>query len=171
MIVFLDIETTGLAPDRDLILEVAAAAVDPQLNPVSGFAAVLQRPRSDAFPRADAYVQKMHTENGLWQECNASEITLVAATDALCAWLDSLGEGKHTLAGDSVHFDLSFLRVSMPLVAQRFSHRLLDVSAFRVARELLGYPAQDFGPVAHRAQADVMASIAKARYHLSRLVP
>ena len=49
--------------------------------------------------------------------------------------------------------------------------RLLDVSAFRVAREVLGYPAQDFGPAAHRAQADVMASIAKCRWHLSRLVP
>lgn len=169
--VFFDLETTGLNPQADLILEVAAVVVDAQLSPVSGFAAVINRPRSDAYPRADAFVQQMHTANGLWAACDASTITLVDATDALCAWLDGIGLDKHTLAGDSVHFDLGFLRASMPRVADRFSHRLLDVSAFRVARAILGYENAEFGASAHRAQGDVMASIAKAKWHLSRIVP
>lgn len=169
-VIFVDIETTGLDPTRDIILEVAAVAVDNALNPVSGFAAVIHRPKTDTFPRADAYVQAMHTDNGLWSACESSEISLVQATDAACEWL-SQWPGKLTLAGDSVHFDLGFLRQSMPRVSDRFSHRLLDVSAFRVAREILGMPGADFGASAHRAQGDVLASVAKCRYHLSRLVP
>lgn len=178
MIVFLDIETTGLSPRNDLILEVAGAAVDATLTPVAGFASVIHRPHGDTIARCDDFVKQMHTGNGLFRECDAAdpqERGLVAVTDALVAWLDALtphtpGRPAHTLAGDSVHFDRSFLQESMPRVADRFSHRLLDVSAFRVAREVLGLPGFDAGPVAHRAQADVMASIAKARWHLSRVV-
>jgi oligoribonuclease len=172
-IVFLDLETTGLNPQTDLILEVAAALVDPQLNPVDGFSAVIHRPRTDTFPRADAFVQNMHTRNGLWAECDAAPHGLVEVTDAMVAWLTRIsvspGE-KFTLAGDSVHFDLAFLRSSMLRVADRFSHRLLDVSAFRVAREFIGAPGCPIaGADVHRAQGDVLASIAKARWHLSRV--
>lgn len=163
MLVFFDLETTGLNPNRDVILEVAACAVDARLEPVSGFAVVLFRPRGHVYPLADDYVRQMHTTNGLWSECEASPHDHATATAALSSWLDGLGPAPHTLAGDSVHFDLSFLRAQMPDVASRFSHRLLDVSAFRVAREVLGFEKVDFGASSHRAQGDVMASIAKAK--------
>ena len=58
----------------------------------------------------------------------------------------------------------------MPRVSVLFSHRLLDVSAFRVARAAIGLPDCDVIGGGHRAQSDVVASIAKCKWHLSRLV-
>jgi oligoribonuclease (3'-5' exoribonuclease) len=52
----------------------------------------------------------MHTKNGLWEACQTGADCYDAEADAL-AWLDSLKcDEPFTLAGSSVHFDLSFLR-------------------------------------------------------------
>lgn len=173
-LIFLDLETTGLNPSHDRILEIAAAAVDAQLNPVSGFGTLIQ-PNPGVSLGMDEYVTKMHAENGLLAELqNGAGVSLSDAIQGFCAWLNAQPrneDGKHTLAGDSVHFDLGFLRAWLPTAVGFFSHRLLDVSAFRVARAYMGSPACPVVGGGHRAQSDVLASIAKARWHFSRIGP
>ena len=169
-LIFLDLETTGLDPQTSRILEIAAARVDNQLNPVSGFTAIV-RPIEpvERLPIVDK-VREMHTVNGLLAEiAGPAAIRLMDVAAPFLAWIDAQGPETHTLAGDSVHFDMSFLRVWLPYVAARFSHRLLDVSAFRVAREYRGMPECPVQGGGHRAQSDTLASIAKARWHLSRI--
>lgn len=178
-LIFLDIETTGLDPVRDMILELAALRVDVNtFEPSDGFQAVISPQKSGVdMPRPDEYVTRMHTANGLFAEIAAGGGFAFGEVYAgLKAWLENIPDWKdggllHTLAGDSVHFDLGFLKIEMPDVAALFSHRLFDVSAFRVARELRGLPPCDIvGATQHRAAPDVMASIGKARWHLSRVV-
>lgn len=169
-VIFLDLETTGLDPANDRILEIACAHVDAQLQPLAGWHSVIRPNPGIALAMDDPYVRDMHTQNGLLAELEAGVgLTISEAQPQLAAWLAALGPGPHTLAGDSVHFDLGFLRSWMPVVAEMFSHRLLDVSAFRVAREHLGMPIAAKGPGAHRAREDVMASIEKLRYYASRM--
>lgn len=171
-VVFLDLETTGLDPATDRILEIAAARVNERLEPVDGFTAVV-RPNPGIGLAMDDYVREMHTKNGLLAELDRGQ-TLVEVTKPFCEWLQRQrnGDEKLTLAGDSVHFDLSFLRSWIPTAAVHFSHRLLDISAFRVAREFCGAEACPIvSSSGHRAQGDVLASIAKARWHLSRVMP
>jgi oligoribonuclease len=62
---------------------------------------------------------------------------------------------NHTtaLAGSSVHFDLSFLRVHLPLVAKNLSHRVYDVSAIKLFCRSLGMPKPPPEEV-HRALPD-----------------
>lgn len=174
--IFLDLETTGLDPYNDAILEIAALRVEGVgLEPVDGFHAIVKPlDRPAGAPPIDQVVIDMHTRNGLWVECEAQgqgQDWYRIVAPAFVAWLERQGPGPHTLAGDSVHFDLGFLRAKSAAAAAMFSHRLLDVSAFRVARDLLGLPPCEVAPSAHRAQSDVLASICKARWHLSRVAP
>lgn len=171
-LVFLDFETTGLDPVRDQPLEIAAALVDHQLNPVSGYTSVIVPPHAIDGSKLDPFVIEMHTKNGLWSELREGKgLALSVVQDSFDAWLGAAAPGSLTLCGDSVHFDRAFLRNwFLPQTFAKFSHRLLDVSAFRVAREYMQMPAVHIEG-AHRAGADVLASIAKARYHLSRISP
>lgn len=171
-IVFLDVETTGLDPATDKLLEVAAAVVNAQLEPVDGFTSVICP--SAPLPPLDPYVQDMHTRNGLLAELPGAP-SLSQVGKALCDWLCKHADGAKgvlTLAGNSVHFDLAFLRAQLPLSVIYFSHRLLDVSAFRVGREAVQLEKCPMIAASnHRAQGDVLASIAQARWYLSRMVP
>jgi oligoribonuclease (3'-5' exoribonuclease) len=95
----------------------------------------------------------------------ACDEALDDADDALCAYLAThwvVGKDtkppKWTLLGNSVHFDLRFVRRLFPNFAAQLSHRVIDVSAIRMFTEALGLPYQKDEP-AHRAAADVAYSI------------
>jgi oligoribonuclease (3'-5' exoribonuclease) len=107
------------------------------------------------------------TEELLETECMteiACAEALEEADELLCSYLDCsypLGQKpapKWTLLGNSVHFDLRFVRRLFPQFAARLSHRVIDVSAVRVFCESLGLPYIKDEP-AHRAAADVTESI------------
>ena len=65
---------------------------------------------------------------------------------------------KWTLLGNSVHFDLRFLRRHLPEFSKHLSHRVIDCSAIRLFCEALGRPYNKSEP-AHRAKDDVEESI------------
>lgn len=76
------------------------------------------------------------------------------------------GKAKWTLLGNSVHFDLRFIKRCLPKFAKNLSHRVIDVSAIRIFTEALGLPYQKEEP-AHRAKDDVEYSIrAFEQYYL-----
>lgn len=164
MLIFLDLETTGLDPQKDMPLEIAMAIVNERLEPVSGYHAVI-RWAPDLIPMVPV-VQQMHERNGLLAEVPGGKWCADAQYEIL-AWLP---EGKHHMAGNSVHFDRAFLEVHMPRVHERFSHQLLDVTALHLARQIAGLEGC---PVRaddnHRARGDVLASIEQAKWHLAKL--
>ena len=162
-IFWLDIESTGLFPERDALLELAIAEAD------------LERPFDTYGPARDwvfqleewryvsPFVRDMHTRNGLFAECAQSTTTVQEIEDHLLTVVPEVtGDDKPTLAGSTVHFDHGFLRVHMPRLAARFSHRHYDVSAVKLFCRSLGMPKPPKAE-AHRATADVLESIAHAR--------
>lgn len=170
MIVFLDLETTGLDVDNDQILEVGILVTDDDLV-VRGGAQQVVRPiinvSLDEFVLTlDPIVQKMHAENGLWKEVESDSMRRHEAETDLVAWLEKFREGvpgypmKFVLAGNSVWFDLMFLRKNMPTLASMFDRRLIDVTsvnllASRWAKATFeGRPSNPVGANKHRALAD-----------------
>ena len=65
-----DLETTGLDPKLDQILEIGAIAVDADLQILDVFRrTVAITPEGEARVAASAFVRDMHTKNGLLTEC------------------------------------------------------------------------------------------------------
>lgn len=172
----LDIETSGLDPERDQILEVAFkyCTRSGELGFENCAQAVL--PLRDDPSTWHESAREMHTANGLIKEVSALKEE-GKAYEAELHHLDNLfsaaltGE-KYTLVGNSVHFDLGFLRRHMPKLARKFNYRLGNVSSVRVFLETVGYQEPNKN-VAHRAMDDVDASLDMLRrfQSLVRVVP
>ena len=174
-LIWCDLETTGLNPGKDWILEIymVKAEFHNPLEPVGASYHKVFR----AFPtmHMPPEVLKMHGENGLWNECILSphiqahpdvveEFLAFVGSDAKGAPIDfSDKDVKPVLAGSTVHFDLAFLRADFKDLGSILSHRVYDVSALKLFCQTLGMPPFPKGNVAHRAKADIEASIDHAK--------
>lgn len=160
-LVWLDLETTGLDPAQDAILEIAVrVSTDGHFKlhmfVNDGVQAVVRHDGEGPSP----FIREMHTKNGLLPECALSELTAYDAEALVLTRSDQVfghWPAKWTLAGSSVHFDLGFLRRHMPVLANRFSHKLFGVSAIKLFCQQMGMPPLPKAE-AHRAMADVEES-------------
>ena len=157
---FLDLETTGLDPADDRIVEAAFVLTNHGLNELAvGQEVACFYDWPDCHPT----VIKMHGGNGLMVEamlCPTDVDGIDKAFDQiLCAHHDVDGKEKLILAGNSVHFDRGFIKRYMPLLERRLHYRHLDVSAVLMACELAGHKIEKSEPVVHRAMADVRQSV------------
>lgn len=168
---WLDFETTGLIADAGRILEFAAVlcadAPGDDLRVINQYAGVIHWPASELASlqrdgAIDDYVYRLHTDNGLWAEVEASDTSLADAESFLVELCDELTSGDAKtikLAGNSVgQFDRAWAGVHMPKFRERLHHQCLDVSTLGMAANIWG-PGLDLGEPAHRALPDVLRSI------------
>ena len=171
-IIWIDLETTGLDPDRDRILEFCAIITSAHLDDFRVFYPVTF-PVPQDVPMSEL-VLAMHQRSGLLDACALSHDTMPAVEAAVIAWLEQ--EGCHSrkcpLGGFSPHFDRAFLRRHMPTLHVFLSHRHIDISTLRQLGEVwwpeIGETRRMVYP-AHRAQADCLAAIATAMIYRNKL--
>jgi oligoribonuclease len=164
---FLDIETTGLDPNKDVILEVALVLTDSDLNELVAYhyPVKYELDNDDFWPDI---VREMHTVSGLMEEVFKEVGPPVGTVDLnieddLIYW-KSLQEWERLhLAGNSIHFDASFLKVHMPRAAAVFHHRMLDISSFKLLGGTVGRELVVDNENPHRALNDAYESLASAR--------
>ncbi len=170
--VWLDIETTGLDPRTDHLLEVAVVATDPtapEYTEVSATSWVIRPSAPDWRDALDTTVLQMHTANGLLADVqSARAVSLEQAEADLVAWLSYFGNpapGREPIAGSSPHFDAGWLAVHMPVARRYFGRRVFCASTlkrFALDHCHVQWPV-DLTVAAHRALPDVRYSIATAR--------
>jgi len=161
-LIWIDLEMTGLSPERDRIIELAVVVTDAQVSRrVDG--PVLAIHQSDATLDAmDAWNKATHGKSGLVERVRASTIDEAAAEDAVIAWLRGLvPAGKSPMCGNTICQDRRFLANHMPKLEAFFHYRNLDVSTLKeLARRwkpaLLDNVKKN---QAHTALADVHESI------------
>ncbi|WP_428265246.1 oligoribonuclease [Haliangium sp.] len=173
-LVWMDLEMTGLDPDRERIIEIAVVITDEQLEIVAeGPDLVVHQPES-LLEQMDDWNQTHHAASGLLDRVRASTISEAEAEAQVLAFLrEHVEERTVPLAGNSVHQDRRFLRRYMASVDAYLHYRIVDVSTIKelVRRwyppEVLAGAPDKTGN--HRALDDIRESVAELRYYRSQI--
>jgi oligoribonuclease len=175
--VWIDVETTGLDPAKDLILEVGIIITDYNMTEVARSSWVVRQDLDRVHNLMSPYVRDMHKASGLLQELwSCEELPNALTTIRVCHWLEShLGTPsadpaqRPVLAGSSVHFDRAMLAAQMPRVLDFLHYRNLDVSTLKeLCFATVPGARRTYeticGHTYHRALADLEGSIAELQY-------
>ncbi|MDO5452045.1 MAG: oligoribonuclease [Candidatus Saccharibacteria bacterium] len=169
MLLWMDLEMTGLDPVKDRILEVAAIATDLGLNKVATYTAVV---------KVDEQLMKDRMVGPFWEKNSKSRDALIQQNQSgkpiqvveqeLLDFIDQHCAKELYLAGNSIHQDRKFIEREMPTLNQRLHYRMLDVSAWKIYFENALH--QKFTkPENHRALDDINGSIEELKWYLTFL--
>lgn len=174
-ILWIDLETTGLDPEAGQILEAAAIVTDMEGELIGKNSIILKHPRVVLLDAMDNFVLKMHLDNGLLEACESRPGGDTVEQNHsrwsnFLAWIRThVKEPRDTfLGGNSVHFDRSWLAQHVPDLLKVASHRMVDMSVFKVMAPNL-YPDTRGQKVAHRAMADIEHSVQAYRHVLKQI--
>lgn len=131
-LVWLDMEMTGLDPDRDRIIEVAMVVTDSALNTVAESPVAVVFQPDAVLDAMDAWNKSTHGRTGLIARVKASLLGEPAVEEAMLAFLrQHVPERASPMCGNSVCQDRRFLARHMPKLEAYFHYRNLDVSTLK----------------------------------------
>ena len=170
LLVWIDLEMTGLEPDKERIIEVATLITDAQLNVVAEGPVIAVKQPDSLLAGMDDWNQKTHGESGLVARVKASTIeTKEAERQTLDFLRQYVVAGSSPMCGNSIHQDRRFLEREMPDLWAFFHYRNLDVSTVKELAKrwnpgsLAGFKKQN----AHLAMDDIKESIAELAHYRS----
>lgn len=171
VLVWIDLEMTGLDPERERIIEAAVLITSSELEIIAeGPNLIINQPES-ILGAMDDWNQRHHGESGLLERVRQSALTEERAEEELLAFVSAHCEERAVpLAGNSVHHDRRFLNRYMPRFERFFHYRNVDVST---VKELVRrwYPqvcsAAPQKKRVHRALDDILESVEELRYYRS----
>lgn len=146
--VWIDVESSGLNPRGDVLLEVGMRATNWWGKELSTFTSLVVEQGWRSKLAANPYVWDMHTKSGLIMALAdveargyAEDFDPIAVSGRALEWLAGLelpdGDDKLPLSGSSVHFDRGFVQERLLDLDVIFSHRHMDVSGIREAARLI----------------------------------
>ena len=170
-ILWVDLEMTGLDPNKDRILEVAAIVTDWDMKELATYEAVKKVSTGLIKKRmvGEFWERYSQVKDGLVAQ-NAHGKSSTVVEDEMLAFLDEWfpGEERIILAGNSIHQDRKFIINEWPRLDKRLHYRMLDVSAWKVVFEHK-FNRKFSKPEAHRALSDIRGSIEELQYYLKKV--
>jgi oligoribonuclease len=167
-LLWMDLEMTGLDPQKDVILEVAVEITDFNFQTIESYEATVKQSQKEV-------VQLMQA-NAWWQQFPENRDQFVAKIEdgkpldeveqELVALIDThFGTEPAVLAGNSIHNDRGFIKYWMPALDLKLHYRMLDVSSLKILMQGkygVGFEKKEV----HRAFDDIQASIAELDFYL-----
>jgi len=170
MLVWMDLEMTGLDPARHTVVEIATLVTDDDLQVAAeGPDLVIHQP-ADALAEMDDVVRKMHTKSGLLAAIESSTLSLEDAGKQTLDFIKQHVPEPRTvpLAGNSIGMDRRFLATHLPEIEEDLHYRSVDVSTIkelcrRWYPDVLANAPEKAG--GHRALDDIRESVEELKYY------
>jgi len=167
-LVWLDMEMTGLDPDRDRIIEIAIVITDSQLSTLAEAPVAVVHQPDAVLDAMDDWNKSTHARTGLIAKVKASGLTEAMAEEQMVAFLAQYVPGRTSpMCGNSICQDRRFLARYMPRLEAYFHYRNLDVSTLKeLARRWKPDIAKGLVKQGkHEALADIYESIDELKYY------
>ena len=165
-LLWIDLEMTGLDPEKDRILEVAAIATDMKLDEIANYQAVV---KVDDKLMRERMVGKFWDENEKARDAlfaqNAEGRPVREIEKELVEFVDKNFGKVVYLAGNSIHQDRKFIEREMPELNSKLHYRMLDVSAWKIYFEN-ALKRKFVKPEEHRALDDIKGSMEELKWYL-----
>jgi oligoribonuclease len=168
---WLDLEMTGLDPQRDVILQAALIVTDAQLNVLEEFVCDVWQPDA-ALERMVPFVREMHETTGLTGRVRKSRVDLMVAERKLLERVAGWCAYPAVLCGNTIGQDKRFVDQWMPGLSGYLSYRTIDVTSLKLlAKAWYGEEAAFDKPVKgeHDALVDIKNSIAELSHYRATL--
>ena len=172
-LIWIDLEMTGLIPEKDRIIELATIVTDANLNILAEGPVFAIHQDEALLAGMDEWNTKQHNKSGLVKRVQESTVTEAEAAKLTIEFLKPyIDKGKSPICGNSICQDRRFLYNYMPELESYFHYRQLDVSTLKelVTRwrpELLsGVEKQS----KHLALDDIKDSIAELVYYRKHFI-
>lgn len=114
-LLWVDLEMTGLNPQADRILEIAAIVTDFDFNEIDSYESVVYRP-PEVMAHMNEWCVSTHTASGLIDRVQAAPNEQYVVNEFAEFIVKNFGDEPSVLAGNSIHQDRLFIRQWWPLV-------------------------------------------------------
>lgn len=153
-LVWIDLEMTGLDPEKERIIEMATIVTDSDLNIVAEGPVIAVHQPDSLLDAMDEWCTRTHGASGLTKRVQQSSITEAEAEKETLAFLQQyVASGQSPLCGNSIGQDRRFLVKYMPTLESFFHYRNLDVSTIK--------------ELARRWRPDILAGVKKKGSHIA----
>jgi len=173
----MDLEMTGLEPDRHVIVEIATVITDDDLNVIADGPDLVIHANDEQLAEMGDFVTEMHTKSGLLPAIVSSTVSVEEAEAATLAFLKEHIAEERTipLCGNSIGTDRRFLQEYMPALEAFLHYRNVDVSTIKELAKRWNpnvLAAMTEKDTSHRALDDIRESIAElVHYREALFVP
>ena len=172
-LIWIDLEMTGLDPERDVIIEIATVVTDRHLLVLEEGPVRAIHQDDSVLDAMDEWNTRQHGSSGLVERVRASRVDEAEAEQQTLSFLRKyLDPGISPMCGNGVCQDRRFLIRYMPELAKFFHYRNLDVSSLKILARL--WAPRHFEPFeklsTHLALGDIHDSIRELKHYREHMI-